>query len=46
MEGARRATGISLSNTSLPTTVTLRFIPDRVNMFFETMGFPDANGSK
>ena len=46
MEGARRATGISPCDTSPPTTVTLRFVPDRVKMFFETMGLPDPNGSK
>ena len=34
------------ANTSPPTTVTLRFVPDRVKMFFETMGLPDPNGSK
>jgi hypothetical protein len=46
MEGARRATGISPGDTSPPTTVTLRFVPDRVKMFFETIGLPDPNGKK
>ena len=46
MEGARRATGISPANTLPPATVTLRFVPDRVRMFFETMGLPDPDRSK
>jgi len=43
---ALRAPSISPGDTSPPTTVPLRFVPDRVKIFFETMGLPDPNRSK